>query len=265
MTQVSRIGTKRGNLIVQERDRILLRELSLMRIIDREQAKVVAGFHSTTRVNARLLALTKAGLLKRFFVGTAAGGKKALYYLSSAGANLVQVPQRAPRRRADEVVTASFFVDHQLGINEIYSMLKYRPAPQDGAAFVRWETFDQPIDAQRSLVPDGYAEMQTPAKRIAAFLEFDLGHENLTVWKAKARSYVRYAKSGEFERTFHLPHFRVLVVTTSDRRVEAIRRAVSAITDKIFWLAAMDAIRDQGLWAPLWHRPGVNQPPVSLL
>ena len=234
-----------------------------MRIIDREQSKVVAGFRSTTRANARLLALTNAGLLKRFFVGTVAGGKKALYYLSPGAANLVQVPQRAPRRRPDEVVTANAFVDHQLGINEIYLMLKYSPIPN--GSFVRWEAFDQPIDVQKSLIPDGYAEIQGPAKKAAAFLEFDLGHENLTVWKAKAMAYVRYAKSGEFERTFHLPHFRVLVVTISDRRVEAIRRTVATVTDKIFWIARMDAIRNQGISSPIWVRPEPNQPIVPLL
>ena len=38
-----------------------------MRVIDREQAKCIAGFGSTTRVNIRLLALTRAGLLRRFY------------------------------------------------------------------------------------------------------------------------------------------------------------------------------------------------------
>ena len=236
-----------------------------MRIIDREQTKAVAGFHSTTRANARLLALTRAGLIDRFFVGTPAGGKKALYYLSSAGAKLVGATQRAPRRRRDEVVTANAFVDHQLGINDIYILLKFRPITEDGAKFIRWETFDRPIDAQRSLIPDGYVEIQRLSKPIQAFLEFDLGHENLTVWKAKARSYVRYARSGEFERTFRLPHFKVLIVTTTERRVEAIRRAVATVTDKIFWLAAMDAVRDRGLWSPLWLRPNTNLPSMSLL
>ena len=41
-------------MIVQTRDLHLLRELSVMRVIDREQAKVVAGFTSTTRANTRL-------------------------------------------------------------------------------------------------------------------------------------------------------------------------------------------------------------------
>src|SRR5690242_10376629 len=66
---------KRGGLIVQPRDRRLFEELAVMRIVDREQAKLVAGFGSTTRANSRLLALTRSGLLRRFFLGS----RKSLY------------------------------------------------------------------------------------------------------------------------------------------------------------------------------------------
>jgi hypothetical protein len=55
-------GNKGVGLVIQERDRRLLRELGHLRVIDREQAKVFGGFSSTTQVNARLLALTQAGL-----------------------------------------------------------------------------------------------------------------------------------------------------------------------------------------------------------
>ena len=67
-------GIKRSGIVLQDRDRRLLSELGVMRIIDREMTKVVAGFSSTTAVNIRLLALTRAGLLKRFFVGSTAHG-----------------------------------------------------------------------------------------------------------------------------------------------------------------------------------------------
>jgi hypothetical protein len=65
-------------LVLQPRDRRLLEELATMRVVDREQAKIVAGFGSTTRANTRLLALSRAGLLRRCFLGTTAGGSKAL-------------------------------------------------------------------------------------------------------------------------------------------------------------------------------------------
>ena len=78
-------GSKRTGLVVQERDRKLLSELAVMRIIDREMTKLVAGFNSTRRANARLLQLTRTGLLRRFFIGSIAHGRKAVYTLSPKG------------------------------------------------------------------------------------------------------------------------------------------------------------------------------------
>src|SRR5216684_365468 len=134
-------GNNRRGLVIQDRDRCLLRELSIMRIVDREQAKGVASFGSTTQVNARLLRLTRSGLLRRFFLGTKGGGQKALYTPSALGAKLVDVPFRGLRRRSDEVLIADFFVVHQLAINEVYYNLKFRPIPVPEARFEKWMTF----------------------------------------------------------------------------------------------------------------------------
>lgn len=60
-------GNRRIGMVLQERDRRFLTELAAMRVVDRDQAKAAAGFGSITRVNARLLTLTRAGLLRRFF------------------------------------------------------------------------------------------------------------------------------------------------------------------------------------------------------
>src|ERR1035441_3823400 len=138
-------GNKRHGMVAQERDRRLLLALAVMRVIDREQAKVVAGFTSTTRANARLLALTRAGLLRRFFLGTTGAGQKALYALSAKGAQLVGVPLRAPRRRMDETLLADYVVQHQLIVNEIYCAVKYRPTNLDGVSFRRWVPLHEPV------------------------------------------------------------------------------------------------------------------------
>ena len=98
------IGNKQHRMIVQPRDIAFLRELSVMRVVDRDQAMIAGGFGSVTRVNTRLLALTRAGLLRRFFVGYG-GVRKALYALSAKGALLAQVPMRGPRRRQDEMAS----------------------------------------------------------------------------------------------------------------------------------------------------------------
>src|SRR5437667_8022954 len=219
-------GARPKGLVLTQRDRHILQELAVMRVIDREQAKVIGGFRSTTRVNRRLLALTRGGLLKRFFIGSG-GWKKSLYSLSPLGANFLQTPYRAMRMRNDELITVSSSLEHQLGINELYCTVKYRQIAMDSGKIVRWENLYQPIDSKRSLIPDAYLEISGPKETIAAFLEFDLGHENLIVWKKKVEKYLQYAISGEFESLVHESQFRVLVVTNSERRLESLQKATA--------------------------------------
>jgi Replication-relaxation len=244
---------KRG-FIVQPRDLRLLRALAVMRILDRELAKIVAGFGSTTRANARLLALTRAGLLKRFFLGSG-GGRKALYALSAKGALLADVPLRGPRRRQGEALIADTFVQHQLSINQVHSALEFGTIPVPQVRFHRWLGFHEPLVAGLGLIPDGYVEFSTRSGIVAAFVEVDLGHEGLSIWKEKTRHYLQLALSGEYERQFGQSRFRVLVLATSERRLRSIRATVAAITQKIFWFATLESITGDKFFASVWLRP----------
>jgi hypothetical protein len=203
-------------------------------------------------VNTRLLALTRAGLLRRFFLGWG-GGRKALYALSAKGAQLAGVPCRGPRRRNDELLVADHFVQHQLAINEVYCALKFGAIPVAHVRFINWLAFHEPLTTGLSLIPDGYVEFSTPAGIVGSFLEVDLGQEPLSIWKDKARNYLQLALSGEYERQFRQPRFRVLVLANSDRRLRSIRSAVRAITEKIFWFATLDAV--EKFFGPVWLRP----------
>ncbi len=248
----------RGNsgpaIVIQERDLELLRALVHLRVIDRVQAMVVGGFGSTTRVNARLLALVRAGLLRRFFLGTTAGGAKALYALSAKGARLMGVPLRGPQRPKDETLAIDFFVTHQLTVNEMYCALKYGTHPP-GVTFQRWLSFFASILPNIRLIPDGYVELATPAGIVSAFLEIDLGTERGPVWGEKVKQYFELAVRGaEDQGPFHRP-FRILVIARSERRLESIRTAVSVKTEKIFWFASLESIRRDGIFAPVWRRP----------
>jgi hypothetical protein len=247
-------------MILQPRDRQLLEELSTMRVLDREQAKIVAGFHSTTRANARLLKLTQARLLRRFFLGTDGAGRKALYALSRKGAFVADVPYRSPQRRVDERVFADYFIEHQLTINEIYCSLKFGETFPEGVSFGRWLVFHEPLGAGCRLIPDGYVELVTPAGTLAGFLEIDLGHERGPVWKEKVRNYLQYALSGDCERQFGQNRFRVVVITTTERKLQSIRKLTAALTDKIFWFGSLPSIREQGFFTAQWLRPRGDDP-----
>ena len=240
-------------IVIQPRDKHLLRELAAMRFMDREQAKLVAGFGSTTCANTRLLALHRAGLLRRFFEGTSAGGQKAFYACSERGAQLVGAPYTRIRYRSDELVISTLFLTHQYSVNWVYCWAKYTVCPTPGVSFLRWVYFAEPIAS--SLCPDGYFEIATPEGSIGSFVEVDLGNEGPAVWKAKVQSYLRYAASGQFETGFNLARFRVLVIARDERRMQALRRVVRALTEKIFRFSALDLIEKDGFWTAVWQRP----------
>lgn len=242
-----------ARIILQDRDRHLLEELAVMRVIDREQAKRVAGFGSTTRANCRLLGLLRAGLLRRFFEGTGGGSRKALYALSQKGATLAHVPYRGPRRKQDETLVADFFVTHQLRINEVYCTAKY-PSVPPAFRFIRWLTFHEPV-AGSDLIPDGYLEVALDEAVYAMFLEVDLGHESRSVWQRKVQAYLQFALSGRFAEAFGHKQFRTLVVGDSDRRIASLRAATAEVTTKIFWFTTFQHIEREVLSAAIWQRP----------
>jgi hypothetical protein len=220
-----------------------------MRVVDREQAKVVCGFRSTRRANARLLALTRAGFLKRAFVGS----RQAVYWLAN------RELQKA-RGRGDSVPEpAALFLRHRLEINRVQLLVQYAGIPVPGWWFGRWQSFQQPINGALPLIPDGYFEIGSGQGVRSAFVEVDLGTEATPVLVKKASLYLQLATSGEFSKLFSRSQFRVLVVTTSERRLNSIRAAIAKLTDKIFWFGTLDMVTPERFWSAAWLRPTGNQ------
>jgi hypothetical protein len=236
-------GSSKSRIILQDRDHRLLEELETMRVVDREQAKVVAGFGSTTRANTRLLALTRTGLLKR----TLLGGNRAAYQLASTRTSHVAKPVSK--------TNVVLFCEHQLAINELYLTVRYRPIPVVNVRCQLWRRFVETISKSFPLIPDAYFELTVPTGVLPSFLEVDLGTEALPILRRKFQLYLQLATSGEFPALFSQPRFRVLVLTTTDRRVENLRQVASKLTDKIFWFSTVREATRDGFWQASWLRP----------
>lgn len=250
-------GRRRG-IVLQKRDHELLWQLFIMRLGTRDQLMTSAGFKSVTRINTRLLALYRSGLVRRFFIGFGAG-RKAIYALGQKGALLIGVQCRGPRHRQNELLAADFSTLHQLTINDVYCDLRFHPVPIANVRFVNWMGFSQPIAHDLRLIPDGYVEFATPGGIDASFLEVDLGTEELKVWMEKARHYVALATSCEYQRKFQQSRFRVLVLANSTRRLSHIRKAVADVTEKIFWFATLEGTQGEKFFDPVWLRPKGTQ------
>jgi hypothetical protein len=137
-------GSEHAGIVLQDRDRRLLSEIAVMRVVDRETATLVVGFGVARRANFRLRQLTQAGLLRRFFVGSVAHGRKAMYTLSPKGAELINAKLGGITRPSSRLVVSDAFVAHQAGINEIYVALKYRPIQRADIRLRRWLVFTEP-------------------------------------------------------------------------------------------------------------------------
>jgi len=252
-------GNNACAIVLTERDRLLLEELAIGKVIDREQAKKIARFKSTTRANDRLLKLTRAGFLRRFFLGTRAGGTKAIYSLSVKGAQAVQIEGRLIKRKNNSLLVGDLFVEHQLSVNSIWIASKFTPIPVPDVQFARWLTFPTALSKSTPVMPDGYFELRSTSGTYCLFCEVDRGTESLKVWSRKASLYLQLAASGEFQVLFKQSRFRVLVAVSSERRLNTIRRAVRLQTEKIFWFATLEDINQKGLFAPIWTRPAGEQ------
>jgi hypothetical protein len=244
-------GNSRTGVVLQERDLRLIEALESMRVINREQAKVVAGFRSTRRANDRLLALTRAGFLKHAFIGS----RVAVYWLAGKA-----LQERGRKPDDTSLEPAALFLKHRLQINQVRLLVQYSGIPVRGWWFVRWDSFQKPLSTTVPLIPDGYFELGSGQAFRSMFVEVDLGTEAIPVLVKKASLYVQLAASGEFAKILGRSQFRVLVITTSRRRLENIRQAIVKLTDKVFWFAPLDVIAPEKFWAATWLRPTGDQP-----
>jgi hypothetical protein len=251
-------GSKRRSVVaITARDRVLLESLLLFRLVDRQQASQIVGFTSVGFANKRLLKLVRAGLLKRFFMPTQTRGVGALYALTGKAIELIGAEARPLRRKNHALLTTDMFVVHQLAINSVLLQAKQAPTAAGAAATVaaRLLTFRSVLSKSVPLLPDAYFELNAPSGLYPMFLEVDLGNESLKVLEKKAQQYILLAASGEYERIFKHLRFRVLIVASSDRRLESIRKVVAKHTNKIFWFSTLNVINSDGLFAPVWLRP----------
>ena len=245
-------GNNPQRILLTDRDGQLLLYLAEAKLLDREQIQQLLDFGSITRANDRLFRLYAAGLLHRYFLGTVAGGRKALYALSARGAATVgQEKAWKLQRGENELLIGEAFVEHQLAVNWCWISMKRGPEFN----LVRFVRFNEQISKPIPLSPDGYAELNISGVVQPVFLEVDLGTETLKVWDRKVDLYLRLAGSGEFERIFHQPRFKIAVVCTSERRMQSLRRAVRKHTEKLFYFSILQTIKRDGLFASHWLRP----------
>lgn len=229
-------------ILLTERDRQIMVEVSRLGAITREQAQRLRLFHSATRAKARLKQLVDAGYLSVRRQPITAGGPRCVYLPGPAA-------ESGPSRVKN---SSALFLSHQLGLVDI------RIAFEEAGAVVVWRSDRELSTAKLDVVPDAYLESALGPAVLSAFLEFDRGTESLGRIEKKARGYIDLAYSGQFTRLFNRQYFRVLMVTDSVGRLEAVSRAVARLTDRIFRFTLLSELQHEGPLASIWRRPGLR-------
>lgn len=241
---LSTSGSRNKGIIMQPRDRRLLSELRSRRFVDREQASAICGFRSASRAKARLLALVRANYLDRFFVGTIAGGRRAIYFLPKTRRQRLQRVLASP--------STEQFVEHQLAVNVVVLA-----ARQHG---YRLDLVEREWSAIRSnqttrIRPDAILEQRTDSEVRGLLIEVDLATESMRVIRQKVSRYLALARSGLSEQLLGIVQCRVLFVVRGGERLESLRKVVASETERVFWFAEIETIRREGFWARVWLRP----------
>jgi hypothetical protein len=203
--------------------------------------------------------LVLAGYLKRQFVGTISGGRKGIYSLTEQGARLVGVDPETLKRHPTQFRQGEYYFEHQLSLNQIYLSLRQLNLSVHGCNLRRYRIFNQQVMPGLPLIPDALGELETPRGIRACFIEADLGTETRKIIRQKVEAYFSLAISGEFERIFGQPQFRVLLVTTTERRLKHLQAVIRQKTDKLFYLTTFEDIKRSGVIGPIWLRPSGDE------
>lgn len=272
-----------------ERDRAALCSLYDYRYLSTSQLRRL-HFPSQQTLNRRIRLLIGGGFIVDSSVpGTA----ERLVGLSSRGASVVAEQLGTPmdslewsRKRA--VPTDYYFIKHFLMINDLRIALKSSCRCEDGVSLLGFlpeyigkltphgrqkHLRDVATDQQGSSIthtPDGvFALGRSGSSAALFFLEADRGTEVLSDpnrgFLKMVRFYLNHLAGSEYQkhkRDFDVSAdfslFRVLVVTTSTRRLKNMQGAAQSLAfqpahaKRFIWLAAADAITDRNFLTTKW-------------
>ena len=215
---------------LERRDRLVLAEAFLSRVIRRRDLIGLGHFSSIGRCNARLLALKGGGYL---VARTELGGV-------SMSAPIYMCTARGVRIAAEEsgIAPEEAIETHRMGLRDLAVRHALRccdlrlqflrdSRSESGIDLSRWSheilchhEFSTEWGNRIVMKPDGLAVLQCGHREHFLFIEADLGNAALPKMREKFSRYDRYAASGAFSEAYGADGFAVLTVTTDERRMQ---------------------------------------------
>ncbi len=246
-TQTDRIARDLTDL-----DLAVLDTLSVVRMASGRQLNCLhwpmtpSGSRQTRRRLQRLTDLRLLTRLHRQVGGIKGGSQGYTYALDTMGQRITQAHHL---RTIRQPTPSDFFVDHTLGVTEIFvhlrttrtasfQLLDYQPEPEC------WREFTGPAGRPLTLRPDAFAAWVSGEWELSAFFEVDRATEHPGRVTRKAEQCVRYWHTGAEQRT-HDVFPSVVWVTPTERRSDELRAVIAGLDPAAQSL--FEVITDNGL------------------
>jgi len=254
---------------------------------------------STQMAYRRLRILTRNGYLESF---TTPGMDERVFHLGKKGAELVAErlhlpPEHLSWTRSTRTPKDYYFLRHFLQLNDFRIVLTqacensadvellgfipeyYGQKTEKGGVrkYIRDVIFDiQDLSQKINHTPDGVFALQKGDKPALFFVEIDRGTEVLTNEDKGFLKAIRFYlnslvdeehKYQRYQEDFHCGSFqvfRVLFLTTSEKRLENMRQAVSQLpfhraqAKRYVWLSTFDQITPERLFKAIWRSADVD-------
>src|SRR5438876_11459141 len=240
-------NARRKAISLQHRDISLIRLLwEEFRLINGEQVVELFPMGAMRRRNFRLRQLCDAGYLSSrelIRLGTVA---KHGYYLGPRAPELFSDPteQRLVKGiRAQVAQLTQSGLAHRMLVDSIHIRFLTAAREYTNYRLVTWidqysawwkelRTYGVPIQA------DGYGEYLLLLhfdNLFTFFLELDRGTERGETLQDKIDRYVHYAESGLYEKQFAARPFRLLIITTTERRMHGLLKMTESRPPNLLW------------------------------
>ena len=227
-------------------------------------------FSSEKDCQKRMSQLCQAGLVTRLFIPTTDGEKRdVVYTLARPGARELARLRGISHLGLATVGKPSYlFLEHGLRISDFMCSLEAALKGSE-ARLLSWRSERQlkstrgralkvphpfQLGEKIPVIPDGFFSIGIDDRMEHFSLEADRGTMSLFAMKKKLLGYIQLYRRGLHRSYFGIPHFRVLLVTSTPYRRDKMRQALREIGYclNMFWFALWrDTSPDkilQGIW-----------------
>lgn len=256
MPQPSKSRSQQGKIQITKRDLDVFRALREYGVLSTEQI-VRLLFSSESRARRRLRQLWQHSLIKRQVrpIRMGEGSSSFFYTLTQRAGSLIPESMKEESTGRLRAIRPG---NHLIRLNDFRITLhKAGEAVGDGfrlhfksGANVRFRA--QVTRGGRSvdlrMIPDGFVGLETGGKQFWYFIEIDLGTEDQKRIRTKMLAYLSAFRDGEVARRLGIRSFRVLCVTTTEKRLANMTdeltklRSLGLRTDVVF-LSSFDKIK----------------------